>query len=120
MRSSWNTGPQTGPSAAGRAQRGSAAGLAGWQRSPAFREGIEFPNPDFAALARACGGHGFAARKPGELQAALSEAFDIDGRAIVDAIVVSNEPPNLPHVDLHMTLRCGKDKRKPVLAVTGG
>jgi len=25
---------------------------------PPFREGIEFPNPDFAALARACGGHG--------------------------------------------------------------
>ncbi len=26
---------------------------------PPFRKGIEFPNPDFAALARACGGHGF-------------------------------------------------------------
>ena len=36
---------------------------------PAFREGIEFPNPDFAALARACGGHGFQAAKPGELMA---------------------------------------------------
>jgi hypothetical protein len=23
------------------------------------REAIEFPNPDFAALARACGGYGF-------------------------------------------------------------
>ena len=33
---------------------------------PPFREGIEFPNPDFAALALACGGHGFTARKPGE------------------------------------------------------
>jgi pyruvate dehydrogenase (quinone) len=28
-----------------------------------FREAIEFPNPDFAALARACGGHGFTARR---------------------------------------------------------
>ena len=36
---------------------------------PPFREGIEFPNPDFAALARACGGHGFTARQPGELKA---------------------------------------------------
>ena len=26
---------------------------------PAFREAIEFPNPDFAALARACGAHGY-------------------------------------------------------------
>jgi pyruvate dehydrogenase (quinone) len=34
---------------------------------PPFRKGIEFPNPDFAAFASACGGHGFAARKPSEL-----------------------------------------------------
>jgi len=52
---------------------------------PPFREGIEFPNPDFAALARACGGHGFTARQPGELKASLAEAFAIDGPAIVDA-----------------------------------
>src|ERR1700691_1824701 len=42
-----------------------AAGL------PAYREGIEFPNPDFAALARACGGHGFRATKPSELHAGI-------------------------------------------------
>ena len=36
-----------------------------------FREAIEFPNPDFAALARACGGHGFTARQPGDLKAAI-------------------------------------------------
>src|SRR6202035_4412413 len=33
---------------------------------PPFRKGIEFPNPDFAALARACGGQGFSAKTPGE------------------------------------------------------
>src|SRR6202040_3844463 len=42
---------------------------------PAFRKGIEFPNPDFAALARACGGHGFTARKPNELKEAVTEPF---------------------------------------------
>src|SRR4030088_1759748 len=42
-----------------------------------FREGIEFPNPDFSALARACGGHGFMAREPGQLKAALSEALTV-------------------------------------------
>src|ERR1700729_893901 len=26
---------------------------------PPYHKGIDFPNPDFAALARACGGHGF-------------------------------------------------------------
>jgi pyruvate dehydrogenase (quinone) len=67
---------------------------------PPFREGIQFPNPDFAALARACGGHGFAARTPGELNEAVSRAFAADGPAIVDAVVVPNEMPNVPHLDL--------------------
>jgi pyruvate dehydrogenase (quinone) len=41
-----------------------------------FRGAIEFPNPDFAALAHACGGHGLTARQPGELRAAISKIFD--------------------------------------------
>ena len=45
---------------------------------PPFKQGIEFPNPDFAALARACGGHGFKATKPGELQA--SDQRSVRGR----------------------------------------
>jgi hypothetical protein len=36
------------------------------------------------------------------LKAAIAEAFAIDGAAIVDAVVVSNELPNLPHLDLEM------------------
>ena len=88
---------------------------------PPFREGIEFPNPDFAALARACGGHGFTARKPGELKAAVSEAFAVGGPAIVDAVVVSNELPNLPHLDLDMIGHFALAKiKEAVLAVTGG
>jgi pyruvate dehydrogenase (quinone) len=87
---------------------------------PPFREGIEFPNPDFAALARACGGHGFTASKPGELKAPLTEAFAIDGPAIVDAVVVSNELPNLPHLDLDMIEHFALAKiKEAVLAVTG-
>jgi pyruvate dehydrogenase (quinone) len=86
-----------------------------------FREGIEFPNPDFAALARACGGHGFTIKKPGDLKAALTEAFAIDGPAIVDAVVVSNELPNLPHLDLDMIGHFALAKiKEAVLAVTGG
>jgi pyruvate dehydrogenase (quinone) len=88
---------------------------------PPFREGIEFPNPDFAALARACGGHGFAVRKPGELNVAVSDAFAVNGPAIVDAVVVSDELPNLPHVDLDMIGRYAMAKiKEAVLAVTGG
>jgi pyruvate dehydrogenase (quinone) len=60
---------------------------------PPYREGIEFPNPDFAALARACGGHGFRATKPGELHAEINEALKVDGPAIVDCVVAAAEMP---------------------------
>jgi pyruvate dehydrogenase (quinone) len=86
-----------------------------------FREAIEFPNPDFAALARACGGHGFTARQPNELKAAISEALAVKGPAIVDAVVVANEMPNIPHVELEQIGHFAMAKiREAVLAVTGG
>jgi pyruvate dehydrogenase (quinone) len=88
---------------------------------PAFREGIQFPNPDYAALARACGGHGFTAKKPQELKAAIDEAFAIDGPAIIDAVVVSNELPNLPHLDVELAWRVALAKvKEAILALTGG
>jgi len=87
---------------------------------PPFRKGIEFPNPDFAALARACGGQGFTARKPGELKAAIGDALAVDGPAIVDAVVVADELPNLPHLDLEMVGHFALAKvKEAVLAVTG-
>jgi pyruvate dehydrogenase (quinone) len=67
---------------------------------PAYRKGTDFPNPDFSALARACGGHGFRATKPGELLAEINEAFAIDGPAIVDCVVAADEMPNFPHLEL--------------------
>ncbi len=86
-----------------------------------FREAIEFPNPDFAALARACGAYGFTARKPGDLHAAIRDAFAVDGPAIVDALVVADEMPNMPHVDLEQVGNYAMAKiKEAVLAVTGG
>jgi pyruvate dehydrogenase (quinone) len=82
---------------------------------PAYRKGIEFPNPDFAALARACGGHGFTARKPDELKEALSAAFAIEGPTIIDAVVASNELPNLPHLELDVIGRVAVAKVKEAL-----
>jgi thiamine pyrophosphate-dependent acetolactate synthase large subunit-like protein len=91
-----------------------AAGL------PRFREGIEFPNPDFAALARACGGQGFKVTRPSELRDAISEALATEGPTIVDVVVAADEMPNLPHLDLglisHFTMAKVKEA---VLAVTG-
>jgi pyruvate dehydrogenase (quinone) len=85
-----------------------------------YKKGIEFPNPDYAALARACGAQGFTARRPGELADAIIAAFATEGPAIVDAVVPANETPNLPHVDLAMLEHVAIAKLKEaVLAVTG-
>jgi pyruvate dehydrogenase (quinone) len=87
---------------------------------PAFDKAIEFPNPDFVAFARACGAHGFAARTPGELPAAIGEAFAVDGPAIVDAVVAADEMPNVPHIDLDTVGHFALAKiKEAVLAVTG-
>jgi thiamine pyrophosphate-dependent acetolactate synthase large subunit-like protein len=87
---------------------------------PAFRAGIEFPNPDFAALARACGGHGFRVTNPGELRAELYEALEVDGPAIVDCVVAADEMPNFPHLELDKIGNYAMAKfKEAVLAVTG-
>jgi pyruvate dehydrogenase (quinone) len=92
-----------------------ALGIPGW------RKAIDFPNPDFAALARACGAVGFKAEKPGELYDAIGKALNANGPAIVDCVVVANELPNLPHVELEMVANVAKAKIKEmILAVTGG
>jgi pyruvate dehydrogenase (quinone) len=88
---------------------------------PAVGEAIEFPNPDFAALADACGAEGFTARKPDELQAAISDAFASDGPAIVDAVVVASELPNLPHLDPGTVGHIARATvKEALLALTGG
>jgi pyruvate dehydrogenase (quinone) len=91
-----------------------AAGL------PAYREGIEFPNPDFSALARACGGHGFRATKPAELHAEINEALGTDGPAIVDCVVAADEMPNFPHLGFDQIANYATAKiKEALLAVTG-
>jgi pyruvate dehydrogenase (quinone) len=87
---------------------------------PAFRQGIEFPNPDYSAFARACGGKGFKASKPEELHGAIREAFACDGPAIVDAVVAADELPNLPHLELAKIGNVALAKiKEAVLGVTG-
>jgi pyruvate dehydrogenase (quinone) len=87
---------------------------------PAYRDAIEFPNPDFCELARACGGHGFRATKPGELLAEINEAFQAEGPAIVDCVVPADEMPNFPHLDLDKIGHYAVAKiKEAVLAVTG-
>lgn len=86
-----------------------------------FQSAIEFPNPDFAALARACGGHGFRAKTPDELMPAISETLAVEGPAIVDCVIPADEMPNLPHIELDQIGHYAFAKiKEAVLAVTGG
>lgn len=87
---------------------------------PAYKEGIEFPNPDYVALARACGGKGFRAAKPGDLAAAIRDGLAADGPTIVDCIVAADEMPNFPHLDLDKAGNYALAKiKEAILAVTG-
>jgi thiamine pyrophosphate-dependent acetolactate synthase large subunit-like protein len=87
---------------------------------PAYREGIEFPNPDFRALAHACGGHGFRAARPGELLAEIEQALESDGPAIVDCVVAPDEMPNFPHLEFEKVGNYALAKiKEAIIAVTG-
>jgi pyruvate dehydrogenase (quinone) len=87
---------------------------------PPYSQGIEFPNPDFCAFARACGGHGFKATMPGELHAAIGDAFAVEGPAIVDCVVAADEMPNFPHLELEKIGNYAVAKiKETLLAVTG-
>jgi pyruvate dehydrogenase (quinone)/pyruvate oxidase len=48
---------------------------------------------DFAAFARACGGHGFTIDDPRRCRDVVAEALATPGPVVVDAIVDPNEPP---------------------------
>jgi pyruvate dehydrogenase (quinone) len=88
---------------------------------PAWKAAIDFTNPDYVMLARACGAVGFKAQKPGELRHAISQALNADGPAIVDCVVAADELPNLPHIDLERVENFAKAKvKETILEVTGG
>jgi len=56
--------------------------------------GVRFQGPaNFAAWAEACGGLGIRVERPGDLDAAVADAFLHDGPALVDVVVNPDEPP---------------------------
>jgi pyruvate dehydrogenase (quinone) len=87
---------------------------------PAWKA-MDFPNPDYAALARACGAVGFKAEKPGELREAIDQGLRAEGPAIIDCVVPADEMPNFPHIDLEKAENYVKAKiKETLLAFTGG
>lgn len=79
-------------------------------------DGSVFPNLDFAAFARACGAHGFTARRPEELEPAIRQLLSSPGPAILDVFVDPDELPTMPHVSIDKAWRFGLSRLKEGLA----
>jgi pyruvate dehydrogenase (quinone)/pyruvate oxidase len=62
--------------------------------------GCELHPIDFAAFARACGGHGFSVKEAGRIGSVLDEAFATPGPVIVDVEVDPLEAPMFANMQL--------------------
>jgi pyruvate dehydrogenase (quinone) len=62
--------------------------------------GTSLVNPDFAAMARAIGVHAVRVEDPGELEAAILEAFTHDGPALLDVVTNTEELSMPPSINL--------------------
>lgn len=61
-------------------------------------DGTELENPNFAAIANACGVKGIRVEKASEVDAALEQAFAHDGPVLVDVVTATDElamPPQI-------------------------
>ncbi|MCG8709694.1 ubiquinone-dependent pyruvate dehydrogenase [Brenneria sp. 4F2] len=63
-------------------------------------DGTELANPNFAAIANACGIKGIRVEKASELNAALEEAFAFDGPVLLDVITATEELAMPPQIKL--------------------
>ncbi|MET8411652.1 pyruvate dehydrogenase [Streptomyces sp. NPDC005195] len=72
-------------------------------------------NPDFAAVARACGAHGIRVEKPRQLAGALKEAFKHKGPALVDIVTDPNALSIPPKISADMVTGFALSASKIVL-----
>ena len=62
--------------------------------------GVELQPIDFAAFARACGGHGFTIEDPVQCGAVMEEALGTSGPVVIEALVDPYEPPMPANISL--------------------
>ncbi|NEC30325.1 pyruvate dehydrogenase [Streptomyces sp. SID8111] len=77
--------------------------------------GTAMKNPDFAAVARACGAHGVRVEKPKELAGALKSAFRHKGPALVDIVTDPNALSIPPKISKEMVTGFALSASKMVL-----
>ncbi|MCA9972115.1 MAG: hypothetical protein KC425_17950 [Anaerolineales bacterium] len=70
--------------------------------------GVELAPIDFAAFARACGGHGFTITDPAECGRILDEALAINGPVVIEAVVDPLEPPMPAKVSAEQAVQFAK------------
>ncbi|MER5596878.1 pyruvate dehydrogenase [Streptomyces sp. NPDC002265] len=80
---------------------------------PAY--GTTNKNPDFAAVARACGAHGTRVEKPKQLAGALKDAFAHKGPALVDVVTDPNALSIPPKIRAEMVTGFALSASKMVL-----
>ncbi|WP_255953770.1 pyruvate dehydrogenase [Streptomyces odontomachi] len=80
---------------------------------PAY--GTALRNPDFAAVARACGAHGVRVEKPKQLAGALRDAFAHKGPALVDVVTDPNALSIPPRISADMVTGFALSASKMVL-----
>ncbi|MBU3079006.1 thiamine pyrophosphate-binding protein [Sphingomonas quercus] len=86
---------------------------------PAAR-GAAFPNPDFAAFARACGAQGFTVRHPAQLDQSIRDFLAAPGPAVLHAAVDPAEIPVMPHIGAGEVWKFGIAKiKEKLLALMG-
>ena len=61
---------------------------------------VELQPIDFAAYAKACGGHGFTIEDPDDCGKILDEALSTPGPAVIEAVVDPYEPPLPPKITM--------------------
>lgn len=77
--------------------------------------GTDILNPDFVALANACGAAGFRVTEPGGLEAALSQALDEKRPAVVDVAVDPNALIMPPTISTSQAFHFGMAKIRELL-----
>ncbi|MEU3980991.1 pyruvate dehydrogenase [Streptomyces sp. NPDC026672] len=77
--------------------------------------GTQHVNPDFAAVARACGAHGIRVEKPKQLAPSLKEAFRHKGPALVDVVTDPNALSIPPRISAEMVTGFALSASKIVL-----
>jgi pyruvate dehydrogenase (quinone) len=78
-------------------------------------QGTELVNPDFVALARSAGMFGVRVEDPADLKQAVTEAFQHDGPALIDAVVNRTELSMPPTIKLDQTVGFNLRALKAVL-----